>query len=352
VKLNLQDPKAIQDAFIQIQTSVSAKVGAEHFQGVTVQPMIRLEGYELIIGSSLDPQFGPVLLFGCGGQLVEVFKDSALALPPLTTTLARRMMEQTQIYTALQGVRGRQAVDLQALEQLLVHFSQLVVEQPRIKEIDINPLLASSESLLALDARIILHDAAIPESDLTKPAIRPYPIQYVSHWITQAHIPVTIRPIRPEDEPLIIQFHQTLSEESIYLRYFHLIKLNQRVAHERLIRICFNDYDREIALVVDHQDPETQTHQILGVGRLSKLHGLNEAEFGMLVNDRWQGQGIGSELLNRLIQIGRDEGLDRIRATILSDNQAMQHICRQQGFQLHPQLGEGIVEAQIDLFDL
>lgn len=349
VKLNLQDPAAVETAFTQIQISVSDKVGAEHFQGVTVQPMIRLEGYELIIGSSLDPQFGPVLLFGLGGQLVEVFKDSALALPPLTTTLARRMMEQTQIYTALQGVRGRKAVDLQALEQLLVHFSQLVVEQPRIKEIDINPLLASAENLLALDARIILHDPTLPEADLPKSAIRPYPIQYVSPWITQANIPVTIRPIRPEDEPLIIQFHQTLSEESIYLRYFHLIKLNQRVAHERLIRICFNDYDREIALVVDHQDPDTHIHQILGVGRLSKLHGINEAEFGMLVNDQWQGQGIGTELLGRLLQIGRDEGLDRIQATILSDNQAMQHICRSQGFQLQPQLSEGIVQAQIDL---
>ena len=349
VKLNLRDQDAIKEAFDQIHTSVSEKVGVQHFQGVTVQPMIRLEGYELIIGSSLDPQFGPVLLFGLGGQLVEVFRDSALALPPLTTTLARRMMEQTQIYGALQGVRGRKAVDLQALEQLLVHFSQLVVEQPRIKEIDINPLLASSESLLALDARIILHESALDEVDLPKPAIRPYPIQYVSPWITQASIAVTIRPIRPEDEPLIIQFHQTLSEESIYLRYFHLIKLNQRVAHERLIRICFNDYDREIALVVDHQDPETHTHQILGVGRLSKLHGINEAEFGMLVNDHWQGQGIGTELLGRLIQIGRDEGLDRIQATILSDNQAMQHICRKQGFQLHPQIAEGIVQAQIDL---
>ncbi len=135
------------------------KLAREHFQGVTVQPMIKLDGYEVIIGSSIDPQFGPVLLFGTGGQLVEVFKDRALALPPLNTTLARRMMEQTKIYTALKGVRGRKPVDMAALEDLMVRFSQLVVEHPWIKEIDINPLLASSDRLLALDARVVIYGA-------------------------------------------------------------------------------------------------------------------------------------------------------------------------------------------------
>ncbi len=157
--------------------AVTEKAGAEHFQGVTVQPMAKLDGYELIIGSSLDSQFGPVMLFGTGGQLVEVFKDRALALPPLNTTLARRMMEQTKIFTALKGVRGRKPVDLVALEELLVRFSQLVVEQPWIKEIDINPLLASPDRLLALDARVVVHGLDMTEDRLPTPAIRPYPIQ-------------------------------------------------------------------------------------------------------------------------------------------------------------------------------
>ncbi len=144
-----------------------------------MQPMISSkDGYELIVGSSIDPQFGPVLLFGTGGQFVEVFKDSALALPPLNSTLARRMMEQTRIFRALQGVRGRKAVDVPALEQLLVRFSQLVVEQPLIKEIDINPLLATPERLIALDARVVLHGKDVDESKLPHPAIRPYPRQY------------------------------------------------------------------------------------------------------------------------------------------------------------------------------
>ena len=182
VRLNLRDAHAVQDAFTKIQSSVAEKVGASHFQGVAVQPMVRLEGYELIIGSSLDSQFGPVLLFGTGGQLVEVFKDSALALPPLNTTLARRMMEQTRVYKALQGVRGRKPVDLAALEKLMVQFSYLVVEQRWIKEIDINPLLASSERLVALDARVVVHGPEVTEDKLPKLAIRPYPTQYVAHF--------------------------------------------------------------------------------------------------------------------------------------------------------------------------
>ena len=159
VQLNLGDDTAVERAYQAIQESVTAKAGAEHFGGVTVQKMVRSSGaYELILGSSIDSQFGPVLLFGAGGQLVEVFHDRSLAIPPLNTTLARRMMEQTQIYKALHGVRGRKPVDLPRLERLLVRFSQLVMEQPWIKEIDINPLLVSSDDIIALDARIILHD--------------------------------------------------------------------------------------------------------------------------------------------------------------------------------------------------
>ena len=181
VQLNLKDAQAVARRVRQIEAAVKRR-SARHFLGVTVQPMIKLEGYELILGSSLDPQFGPVLLFGLGGQLVEVFKDRALALPPLNTTLARRMMEQTKIYKALKGVRGRKSVDLAALEQLLVRFSQLVVEQPWIKEIDINPLLASPDRLIALDARVVVHDQSVKEEDLPKLPIRPYPTQYVSPW--------------------------------------------------------------------------------------------------------------------------------------------------------------------------
>lgn len=349
VQLNLRNAAAVRKAFSGIESSVAKKVGKEHFLGVTVQPMISLEGYEIIIGSSLDPQFGPVLLFGAGGQLVEVFKDRSLALPPLNATLARRAMEQTKIYHALQGVRGRKPVNLAELEQLFVRFSQLVVEQPWISEIDINPLLASPERLLALDARVVIHGKGMTEDKLPKPAVRPYPTQYVSSWKFKGSTPVTIRPIRPEDEPMLVKFHETLSEESVYYRYFSQLKLDQRIAHERLTRMCFNDYDREIALVAELKDAKTGQREILGVGRLSKARGHNEAEFAMIISDRWQRQGLGTELLKRLVQIGRDEKLERISAHILAENHAMQIVSKRVGFKLHRPSGDNDFTAEIKL---
>ena len=245
------------------------------------------------------------------------------------------MMERTKIFTALKGVRGRKAVDIAGLEQLMVRFSQLVVEQPWISEIDINPLLVSSERIFALDARVVLHDLKTPEDKLPTPAIRPYPVQYVTPWKLKNKAPVTIRPIRPEDEPMMVKFHETLSEESVYHRYFQALHLEQRITHERLTRICFNDYDREIALVAESNPAkDDEEKKILGVGRLSKQHGANEAEFAILVNDHWQNLGLGYELLKQLIEVGRAEKLTRIVGEILAENHAMRHICKKLGFKI------------------
>ena len=349
VQLNLTDEAAVRRAYHEIASSVGDRVGSEHFQGVSVQPMVKLDGYELIIGSSLDCQFGPVLLFGTGGQLVEVFKDHALGLPPLNTTLARRMMERTKILTALQGVRGRPPVDLGALEQLLVRFSHLVVEQLWIKEIDINPLLASPERLLVLDARVIVYAPEISEPEIPPPAIRPYPAQYISSWTAKDGTLLTLRPIRPEDEPLVARFHGTLSERSVSRRYFHAMTLSARTAHERLTRICFTDYNREIVLVADRADCGTGEHEIVGVGRLSKVRGTSEAEFALLVSDRFQGRGLGTALLDRLVQIGRDEKINRISGDILPENAEMKHICAKLGFRLTHTIDEPAIKAVIDL---
>lgn len=349
VKLNLADRQAVREAFQDIRKSVKEKAGAEHFQGVTVQPMVKLDGYELIIGTSIDPQFGPVLLFGSGGQLVEVFKDRSLALPPLNTTLARRMMEQTIIYKALTGVRGRKPVNLEALGQLMVRFSQLVVEHRWIKEIDINPLLASPDRLLALDARVVVYGQDVQPEELPKLAVRAYPRQYVKEWKMKNGMPVVFRPIRPEDEPLMRKFHETLSDRSVYMRYLHPMMLSQRVAHERLSRICFVDYDREIALVAEGQDPQTGKNAILAAGRLSKLHGADEAAFTMLVNDRYQGQGLGTEFLRQLVQVGRSEKLKRLMARMAPENTPMQRVCERLGFTLHPTADARMIEAEITL---
>jgi acetyltransferase len=352
VVVNLQDGAAVRGAYEAMALAIQQSHGDEAFAGVTVQEMVaREEGLELIVGSSVDPQFGPVILFGTGGTLVEVHRDSAVALPPLNTTLAKRLMEQTRIYTALRGVRGQGPVDLVGLEQLLVRVSRLVLDHPCIQELDINPLLASprgtSRPLVALDARILILTGEGEICAAPRPAIRPYPIQYVRPWHLRDGTAVTIRPIRPEDEPLVVAFHRTLSEESIYFRYFHMMSLGARIAHERLIRICFTDYDREMALVVDRRDIARGDHSLLAVGRLSRLHGRDEAEFALLVSDPHQHQGLGTELLRLLLQIGRDEGLRRISAEILPENHAMQHICQRLGFTVQP--SPEVVQAWIDL---
>jgi acetyltransferase len=265
------------------------------------------------------------------------------------------MMEQTRIFTALKGVRGQEPVDLAALEQLIVRFSQLVVEQRWIKEIDINPLLASPKpteadsppSLLALDARVVLHGAEVGEDELPQPAIRPYPAQYVIPWTMKDGTPVTIRPIRPEDELMMVRFHETLSELSVYYRYFQSLQLSQRIAHERLTRMCFIDYDREMALVAERKNPETGEHEILGVGRLIKLPGTDKAEFALIISDRWQHQGLGTQFLRLLEQIGRNEKISRLIAPILPENFDMQRVCKKLGFRLRQ--GDGEVEAEIEL---
>jgi acetyltransferase len=398
VKLDVRDADGVRVAWREIQASVTEKAGGDHFGGVAVQPMVRVDGYELIVGSTVDPQFGPVLLFGAGGQLVEVLQDRALALPPLNTTLARRVMERTRIWTALGGVRGRPPVDLAALTDLLVRVSQLVVEQPRIRELDLNPVIATPDRVVALDARVVLHGPDVPADALPRPAIRPYPREYVTTWRTRDGSTLTFRPIRPEDEPLLVAFHQTLSEQSVYFRYLHPIALAQRVSHERLSRVCFVDYDRQLVLVAERAaagperaaagaepavagapatapgrahraagrgqgagaggqaataagaEPAAAAREILGVGRLSRLPWKDEAEFALLVSDRFQRQGLGSELLRRLLAVAKSERLRRVVGFISPENQPMLQIARRLGFKLQrPKDDPTMVEATIEL---
>jgi acetyltransferase len=348
VRLSLQNEENVRGAFRSIRTAVTEKAGSEHFLGVTVQSMVRRDGYELILGSTIDAQFGPVILFGSGGVMVEVYRDRALALPPLNTTLAQRMMEQTNIFAALQGVRGRKAVDLAVLEQLLVRFSQLVLEQPWIKEIDINPLLATPDHLLALDARVVVHDVSMTTEKLPRAAIRPYPSQYIWDWKMKDGTAVTIRPIRPEDEPLMVQFHHTLSERSVYLRYFCSLSLSTRVEHERLVRICFGSYDRGFALVADRKNAETGEHQILGVGRFSAIN-RGDAEAAVLVSDQWQGRGLGTELLAGVARVAREEKFKRLSGEILRDNLPTQAIFKKTGFKLRAMEDPASVSAVLEL---
>ena len=288
-------------------------------------------------------------LFRSGGRLVEIIKEYTLGFPPLNRTLARRLMEQTLIYRALKGVRAGAGVDLAGLERLLVQFSLLVAEQRRIKEIDINPLLVSTTQILALDARIVFHDPGIGGEKLPRLAIRPYPQQYVSTWKLKDGSPIVIRPIRPEDEPMMVKFHRALSDSSVHFRYFGLIKLEQRIAHDRLVRTCFNDYDREIAIIGVRNAPETKEDEIIAVGRLIKVHGLNSAEYAIILSDRWQGHGLGTHFMKLLLEIGRQEGVEHIFGLILRENQAMQRVCKQLGFAVRYNDATDAMEAKIKL---
>jgi acetyltransferase len=259
------------------------------------------------------------------------------------------MMERTKINIALKGVRGRKSVDMAGLEQILVKFSQLIAEQPWIQELDINPLLASPDQILALDARVVVFGKYVTEEQLPKLAIRPYPSQYVAKWIAKSGEELIIRPIRPEDEPLLAEFHQGLSDHTVYLRYHYPMQLLDRVSHERLSRICHIDYDRVIALVAERTDLETSKKSILAAARLSKVHGLNAAKFSVLVTDCCQGMGIGRELVEQLIRIARDEKLDSIEAIITPDNKWMMNLAEKLGFEVTPSADGSMISIKLTL---
>lgn len=314
-----------------------------------------------------DPEFGPVLVFGTGGPLSDVLQDTSVGLPPLTSTLARRMIERTRISSALRGECGFAPMDVTVLEEVLVRFSQLAVEQPRLERFAINPLVATLSStvegqpaslFLAAACHATLHPVTYTDAELPRPAIRPYPAQYAAPLHTKSGRTFLARPIRPDDEPAIVRFHSTLSEESVYSRYFHHIDLQQRVTHERLTRVCFNDYDREIAIVVEPLAGEeapprtaasaapgesasaqaiaglTGSGQIVAVGRLSRSLTCNDGEFAMLISDAWQSAGIGTALLLRLVEVARAEGLDHLLCDTFTENRAMQRVCIKAGFTL------------------
>ena len=277
---------------------------------------------------------------------MEVLRDRAHALPPLTTTLARRLMESTRIFQALKGARCDAPVDLGKLEELLVRFSELVVENPRIADIEINPLLVGPGVLLALDARVVLHSASIADAELPRPAIRPYPAQYISQWQATDGTQFTLRPIRPEDEPLLVEFHRQLSDRSVYFRYFHPLKLDVRVAHERLVTKCFIDYDRELALVAEQE--EEGSRRIAGIARMVRNHADSGAEVAFIVADKFQNRGLGSHLLGCLIDVARREGVTYLEGAMLAENYSMKDMFSRAGFRFGPP-EEGTISAVLKL---
>ena len=289
------------------------------------------EAYELRIGSRMDPEFGPVLWIGAGGRFADLLSERVVGLPPLNATLARRMLERSAFFDGLRRLGSRGAVNLAAIEAALVRLSQLVVEQPGIREVSIDPLLASAEGAFPGAAQIALQRQQ--DRETTAPVFRPFPVQYVSGWTTRRGQAVTIRPIRPEDEPLMVDFHHGLSEGAVFLRYFQVVKLARRTAHEVLTRVCFVDYDREMVLVAEQRGASPADRRILAIASLTKLSG-RDGEVAVLVTDTHQQDGLGTELVRRLVDVAHDERLERVVAFTMTDNHGMCGVFKRLGFAL------------------
>jgi acetyltransferase len=343
VKLNLNNREAVKKAYREIYTSIKNGVGLRHFMGVTIQPMVHLDdGYELILGSSTDPLFGPTVLFGAGGVLVEILKDSSLGLPPLSTTLAQRIMENTRIYEALKGISGKKNINLDLLISIFVEFSNLITEYPLIKECDINPLFVSSDKIIALDARFVLFDQ---NEKRPFPAMRPYPLEYIKFIKLNDGTSIIFRPIRPEDELSMISFLKQLSKKSIVNRYLKTFRCDELIAKERLIKMCYGDYDREITVIAELK--KEGKVEILAVGRLLKGIGKKEGILSLVVKDKWQGKKIGTHLLKHLIDIAAHEKYNYIYAKILVENKIMISLCQKLGFEIVPAEDKNFVYAKI-----
>lgn len=325
VQLNLHDDKDVKEAFRKMMIDVHSCDPGAVLLGVTIQPMLKRPDYELIIGSKKDNDFGPIILFGMGGIMTEVLKDRAIALPPLNRLLAKKIMESTQVYKLLQGYRNHPPANLDLIEEILIRLSQLITDFSEIKELDINPLILSEDKAYAADARVIIKPSKIPSP--LHLVISPYPNQYEMNWTMQDKTDVFIRPVRPEDAPLLINLFHNLSPKSIYFRFFMPLK---SLSHEILVRCTQIDYDRDVALVAIKRTEKGE--EMLGVSRLMSDPDGREAEFAMAVGDPWQGKGLGEKLLKYCISIADERGIRRLWGIVLAENTAMLSLARKLGF--------------------
>jgi acetyltransferase len=345
VTLDLANENEVREAFKRtVQKAREYNPDAE-ILGVTIQPMIKKQGYELIIGAKADQLFGPVILFGMGGVGVELFKDFAIGIPPLNQTLVRRMMEETKAYQLLKGYRNVPPANIKLLEQIMIRFSQMLVDFPQLTEVDINPLFIDEKTALVLDARIVID----PERVFTKYephqhlVITPYPTKYETLWRLRDGRAVILRPIKPEDEPLWLEMFQNFSEESIRYRFFQILK---DTPHETRVRYCNIDYDREIAIVAELT--EDGRRRILGVVRVSIEPNGKTGEIAFIVADAWQGLGLGTKMVDYVLEICADMKLETIYAIMLPDNHRAISLMKKMGFTVRS-MEDGTVKGTLSI---
>ncbi len=346
VELNLANAEQVRAAYARMMNHIREKEPNARIEAITVQPMVtQAGGMELILGAKKDPVFGPVIMIGLGGIAAELFQDRALGLPPLNERLAMHMLESLRAWPLIKGYRGRQAIaDVDRLVEILLRFSYLVADFPEIGELDANPLWIRGQEVMALDARLVVDRQAVcqpksrPFADL---AIRPYPDELVQTASLADGTPITLRPIKPEDEPLWRQLLQDCSQESLWARFRSTFKID---THESATRFCFVDYDRELTAVAEaHIDG---TRRLLGVARLlSNLDEARRAEFAVLVGDAWQGKGLGSLLTKYCLDHVDPSRVRCIFGETHSDNARMIHIFKHHGFDLRPAADPTLLSA-------
>ncbi|HTW53996.1 MAG TPA: GNAT family N-acetyltransferase, partial [Stellaceae bacterium] len=319
VALGLRDEAAARDGAVAMLDRVRASRPEARLDGILVQQMIERPGaIELLAGLADDVVFGPVVVFGQGGTAVEVVGDSAIALPPLNPLLARAQMERTRIWRLLQAYRGKPAAAIDAITDVLIRLGELAADHPEIRELDINPLLADANGVVALDARIrVAPDAA------SRLVIAPYPKHLETIDVARDGTSLALRPVRPEDEPLLQDLFAHMSPEDQRLRFFARIR---ELDHALAARLSQIDYDREMALIALHNGVP------LGVARYAADPDRLRAEYAVAVRSDWKGRGIGYILMVRLIDIARVSGIGELFGDVLRENKPMLDMCRELQF--------------------
>lgn len=319
VELNLKDSAQVSSAFDRIVSRASGREPGALIEGVTVQKMAGTSsGVEMILGFKRDPVFGSVIMAGAGGVNAEILEDRTLGFPPLNETLVMRMLEKLRILPLLKGYRGRSGVDMNALVTTIMRLSYIASDNPEITEMDINPLLATPEGAIALDARAVLVPKAVPGKPYGHLALRPYPEEFVKKAVMKDGTRILLRPVRPEDEPMWLELLGSCSRESIYSRFRFFYNWAN---HDAAVRHCYIDYDRELAIVAEADQGDGK--RLLGVGRLVADPGLETAEYAVLVGDPWQNRGLGGILTDFCERIATRWGVRRIEAQTTSSNSRM-----------------------------
>jgi acetyltransferase len=335
VMTDISSDEELRVEFERLRKRVIDNAPTARITGITIQKMLDNIDYEVILGVKKDREFGSVMIFGMGGVGVHIYNDFSVGLPPLNQTLARRLMEETKVYKMLQGYRGKMPADLRQLEKIVVAFSNLIVDFPEIMEMDINPIAISKGAAYALDARIVLDRGFLPSASLYPHLmITPYPVRYIMAWSLPDGKEVLLRPIRPEDESMEHEMLTTLSEETLRTRFFHTVK---NITHEMHVRLCNIDYDREMAIVAEIREDEKR--RIIGMGRLIIESTFRSAEYAVLVHDDYHGKGLGYKLMDVIIGIAQEKGLEELYGYVQSNNRQMLRICKRLGFviETHPE---------------